>query len=211
MDLNIKDLLLEIGSAVINFSCESPALILIQDDRATFLFQTLMGLTRPQQGQITFGKHILTSSTGKQLDIWQKGRLGIRYLPSPRITFPSLTAAQTLKLVAQNNLKHRISLESLYREIPLLSDIRNRRIWQLSGGQQQILSLICCFTAQSRLLMLEEPFVGISLPMQKVISTKLISHLLTTPAIALYYTTQTLPSFLLENLQGIFLHHLRLV
>ncbi len=211
MNLNIKDLCFEIGSAVINFSCKSPTLILIQDDRATLLFQTLMGLKRPQQGQITLGEHILTSSTGKQLDVWQKGRLGIQYLPSPRITFPSLTAAQTLKLVAQNNFKHRISLEALYREIPLLSAIRNRRVWQLSGGQQQILSLICCFTAQSRLLMLEEPLAGISLPMQKIISTKLIAHLLTTPAIALYYTTQPLPNFLLENLQGIFLHHLKLV
>ncbi len=92
-------------------------------------------------------------------------RKGIAHVPEGREVFPFLSVAENLAMGAFNR-KDRdavaADLETVYGYFPALSDLQKKMAAYLSGGQQQMLAIGRGFMARPRLLMLDEPSLGLS-------------------------------------------------
>ena len=90
---------------------------------------------------------------------------GIGYSPEERGIFPSLHACDNLLAASRyNNTKQaRQSMDATLEYFPSLKPHLNRPAWQLSGGQQRLLSIARALMRAERLLILDSPFLGLSL------------------------------------------------
>jgi len=92
-------------------------------------------------------------------------RQGIAHVPEGREVFPFLSVAENLAMGAfQRRDKDRVAadLETVYQYFPALRDLQGKMAAYLSGGQQQMLAIGRGFMARPRLLMLDEPSLGLS-------------------------------------------------
>lgn len=128
----------------------------------TTLLKTIMGLLKAQGGTIELN----TSTSGKvQLEGKKpevRASSGIGYVPQGREIFPQLTVRENLEIgLLGRPDKSSSPLEKVYELFPVLKEMLHRRGGDLSGGQQQQLSIgrALCLTPQ--LLILDEPTEGI--------------------------------------------------
>lgn len=120
----------------------------------TTTIKAIMGLVQIQGGRILYGETDLT-----RLPSFRRAQLGLGYVPDDRRIFPELTVRENL-LIA-----HRPgpwTLERVYRLLPRLQEIENRRGGLLSGGEQQMLTIARTLMANPRLLLLDEPTEGLA-------------------------------------------------
>ena len=125
----------------------------------TTTLRSIMGLTRLSSGRIEFD--------GKTLDgvsAFTRARLGIGYLPEDRRLVASLSVYNNLLIPAQAsgvaNSDERF--RRIFALMPELSEWSARRAGALSGGQQKMLALARAFVNGYKLLLLDEPFEGVS-------------------------------------------------
>ncbi len=121
----------------------------------TTVLRSIMGLTSWTKGQIVFdGTDLAGMSTH------ERAMLGLGYVPQTRDIFPSLTVEENLLA----GLKHRphSKLDEAYALFPRLAERRNNGGMQLSGGEQQMLSVARALLGRPRLLLLDEPLEGLS-------------------------------------------------
>jgi branched-chain amino acid transport system ATP-binding protein len=125
----------------------------------TTLMRTLMGHLEPTQGRITFDGQDLVA-----LPRHARAALGIGYMPEDRGLVPELTVEENILVpVWVNpalNLDERLAL--VYRVLPELREMRERRALLLSGGQQKLVALARALAVGTRLLLLDEPFEGVA-------------------------------------------------
>jgi urea transport system ATP-binding protein len=126
----------------------------------TTILKTLMGLLKPRTGNINFqGKSINKLSTDK------RARLGIGYVPQGREVIPRLTVKENLLLgleaLPQGRGKKDNISEEIFDLFPVLKTMLFRLGGDLSGGQQQQLSIARALMGQPSLLVLDEPTEGI--------------------------------------------------
>ncbi len=123
----------------------------------TTLLKSIMGLLPVQSGSIKFdGEELL----GKPAE--QRARLGIGYVPQGRDIFPQLTVEENLlTALASGRVKGRQVPAHIYELFPVLTQMRQRRGGDLSGGQQQQLAIGRALMINPRLLILDEPCEGI--------------------------------------------------
>jgi len=126
----------------------------------TTLFKTISGIVQPTAGAIGFEGEDL-------LGVPPAGRahLGIAHVPEGRQVFSSLTVLENLEMGAYTAAGQRgfaDSLERIYAWLPVLKERRGQLAGTLSGGEQQMLAIGRGLASSPKLLMLDEPSMGLA-------------------------------------------------
>ena len=151
----LKEISLEIGRGEI--------IALIGPNRAgkTTLLLTLSGILETTEGRIYFEEEDITNFNPHQ--IVSKGLI---HIPQGRHIFPTLSVLDNLLLGAYTKRKEKEGiengLEEVYHLFPKLSERKDQRAGTLSGGEQQMLAIGRALMGRPKLLMLDEPSLGLA-------------------------------------------------
>lgn len=136
------------------------------------LFKSISGILTPTAGSIRFeGVEI------QNIPPAQRPHLGIAHVPEGRQVFPSLTVMENLELGASTEAGRRDwkdNLEKILHWLPRLAERREQMAGTLSGGEQQMLAVGRGLASSPKLLMLDEPSMGLSPVMADFIFERLI-------------------------------------
>ena len=125
----------------------------------TTTFYSLAGFVRPEEGRILIDGENVTD-----LPMYSRARLGLGYLAQEPTVFRGLTVEQNLRAVLERTIKG--TLEQMRRVKELLEEfglwkLRRQPAWTLSGGEKRRLEVARAMIHNPKLIMLDEPFVGI--------------------------------------------------
>src|SRR5678816_3706705 len=143
---------------------ESVALLGTNGNGKSTLMKCVMGMVRPTKGTLVLkmdgASHDLT-----QLSTEQIVNLGVAMVPEGRRLFPKLTVEENLLLGAfRKSARNRINENRAfcYEIFPLLAERRRQLAGSMSGGQQQMLAIARALTSAPKLLLVDEPSVGLA-------------------------------------------------
>ena len=125
----------------------------------TTLMRSVMGHLPAKSGRIVFDGQDLAA-----LPPHRRAALGIGYMPEDRGLVPELTVEENILLPVwvSKGLVAEERLELVYRVLPELQEMKERRALLLSGGQQKLAALARALAVGTRLLLLDEPFEGVA-------------------------------------------------
>lgn len=122
----------------------------------------IMGLVQPSEGEIYFEGRPISGTAAATEDIVRRG---MTLVPEGRRVFPSLTVAENLRLGASFRKDHdgvAATLKSVFEMFPILCERKNQQAGRLSGGEQQQLSIGRALMSNPRMLLLDEPSLGLA-------------------------------------------------
>lgn len=140
---------------------EMVALIGANGAGKTTTLNTIAGVLKPVNGSITFEGEAIQGQAPENIT-----RKGIALVPEGRIIFPSLSVEENLRLGAfirgHKPDEYNQDMEEAFRLFPILKQRLNQAGGTLSGGEQQQLAIARAMMSHPRLLMLDEPSLGLS-------------------------------------------------
>ena len=126
----------------------------------TTILRTLSGLVRPSAGKIQFlGKEIQKMPAQKIV------ASGLSQVPEGRHVFPGLTVMENLEMGAflkKNREENQVNLKKVFSRFPRLEERKNQDAATLSGGEQQMLAMGRALMSTPKLLLLDEPSMGLA-------------------------------------------------
>jgi branched-chain amino acid transport system ATP-binding protein len=132
----------------------------------------ITGVVRPKSGQV-----VLDGKTLAKQKVSDIARLGVAYVPEGRGVFPSLTVAENLASAAYGHgLRRRAAVAEVRRAasyFPVLEERMKQRAGTMSGGEQQMLALARALVSRPRLLLIDEPGLGLA----PLLVSRLYEHL----------------------------------
>ena len=165
--LEVKDLRVRYGTveAVKGLSFQVPtgaivSLIGANGAGKTTSLRALTGLVRPSGGEVRFENALLNGLAPHDIV-----RLGIALVPEGRRLFPKMTVLENLRMGAYlqtSKADVASTLEMIYQHFPILRERGRQRAGSLSGGEQQMLAIARALMNRPKLLLLDEPSMGLS-------------------------------------------------
>jgi branched-chain amino acid transport system ATP-binding protein len=146
------------GVSLVIAAGEAVALLGANGAGKTTLLRTLIGQLAMRGGDILLDGRSIAALTPER-----RARLGIGYAPEGRRVFAGMSVRDNLDVACHDGAAERRRRRAeVARLFPQLAEHEARRAWQLSGGQQQMLAIGRALMAAPRLLLLDEPSLGLS-------------------------------------------------
>ena len=140
---------------------ECVALLGLNGAGKSTLMRCITGLHRIAQGQVSLGGRNVTRQPSHRRLRW-----GMAFVPESRELFPALTVEENLRAALVNERLGgsavRDRIEAATQPFPILRDRRKQAAGLLSGGQQQMLAIARALITRPRLLLLDEPSLGLA-------------------------------------------------
>jgi branched-chain amino acid transport system ATP-binding protein len=128
------------------------------------ILRSIFGLVQPTAGEVSFENRVLTGMAPEQIV-----RQGLALVPEGRHIFKTLTVAENLRLGARTDSDGEASMEQALERFPILRERARQRADRLSGGEQQQLAIARALLGRPKLLILDEPSLGLAPKMIDVI------------------------------------------
>lgn len=131
------------------------------------ILRTISGLEKVADGTIFFNNQIVNHMPAEK-----RVRRGIVQVPEGRRVFPGMTVQENLQLgafIVSSKDQNNSGYDAVYEQFPILKDRRNQDAATLSGGEQQMLAIGRALMAQPKMILLDEPSMGLApLYIQKI-------------------------------------------
>lgn len=147
----IRDINLEVKQG------ETVALIGSNGAGKTTILRTISGLVRPQSGQVLFGGQDITSMKPHHIV-----RLGLSHVPERRGIFANLTVYENLVVGGYIKKLTSSDFDEVYTLFPRLKERQKQIAGTLSGGEQQMLAISRALLSRPRVMLLDEPSLGLA-------------------------------------------------
>jgi ABC-type branched-subunit amino acid transport system ATPase component len=135
------------------------------------VLKVVVGLLRPQAGRVRLAGEALDGRRPDEII-----RRGLAYVPQGRIVFPQMTVVENLEMggyTVREPAKLRAAVERVHALFPILLERRRQKAGTLSGGEQQMLAIGRALMTAPRLVVLDEPSLGLSPKFLAIIFEKL--------------------------------------
>ena len=157
----------------VSIECDAGQLVSILGPNGagkTTLLKAISGTVGITAGEVHFaGTDLRTIAPA------HRARLGIAHVPEGRRVFPTMTVQDNLEIGARYARTRRFTLETAFDLFPVLAERRRQTAGTLSGGEQQMLALARGLMSSPRMLILDEPTLGLAPAMTDVILERILT------------------------------------
>jgi ABC-type branched-subunit amino acid transport system ATPase component len=134
-------------------------------------FKTIVGFLHPTSGRVRFDGHDITGLRPDQVL-----HRGLAYVPQGRIVFPQMTVLENLEMgayIERDAARIREALDRVYTLFPILAQRRTQKAGTMSGGEQQMVAIARALMTTPKLILLDEPSLGLAPKFVSLIFDKL--------------------------------------
>ncbi len=130
----------------------------------TTLLNAISGVLAPQSGAVVYAGRTITG-----MKPWDVARIGLSHVPEGREIFPGMTVEANLKLIDVQGGGPKFSIDDVLQLFPRLGERFDQLAGGLSGGEQQMLAIGRGLMASPRLVLFDEPSLGLSPMLSKAV------------------------------------------